>query len=239
MKSHGTIELGDVTVHNVRQLRRLNQAIFPVVYNDKFYKDVLQLGELVKLVYFNDIVVGAVCSREERTEDGLVRLYIMTLGCLAPYRRHGIGRMMLEHLLTYCEQDTTIDNIYLHVQVSNADAIAFYEKFGFSIVERKENYYKRIEPTDAFVLQRNLRCCAVHTQTEGSLDAPLTTPHDPNITAPASRDNSSTSDAAKSSTAVAPSLPSASEPVKTSPAAGICHAHAVRSALASKSPPAE
>jgi len=41
--------------------------------------------------------------------------------------------------------------------VSNSDAIAFYERFGFRIIERKENYYKRIEPADAFVLQKNLR----------------------------------------------------------------------------------
>jgi len=40
--------------------------------------------------YFNDIIVGAVCSREEKA-DGQKRLYIMTLGCLAPYRRLGIG----------------------------------------------------------------------------------------------------------------------------------------------------
>lgn len=44
-----------------------------------------------------------------------------------------------------------------HVQVSNTDAIAFYERFGFRIIDRKENYYKRIEPADAFVLQKNLK----------------------------------------------------------------------------------
>jgi len=44
-----------------------------------------------------------------------------------------------------------------HVQVSNSDAIAFYERFGFRIIDRKENYYKRIEPADAFVLQKNLK----------------------------------------------------------------------------------
>jgi ribosomal protein S18 acetylase RimI-like enzyme len=155
--SRGVIELGDITVHNVKQLKRLNQAIFPVVYNDKFYKDVLQFGELVKLVYFNDIIVGAVCSRDELTPTGQKRLYIMTLGCLAPYRRLGIGSAMLNHLLDYCNKDGTYDNIYLHVQVSNKDAIAFYERFGFHIVELKENYYKRIEPADAYVVQKDLK----------------------------------------------------------------------------------
>ena len=47
--------------------------------------------------------------------------------------------------------------LHRHVQVSNSDAIAFYERFGFRIIDRKENYYKRIEPADAFVLQKNLK----------------------------------------------------------------------------------
>jgi len=38
-----------VTPHNIKQLKRLNQVIFPVSYNDKFYKDVLEVGELAKL----------------------------------------------------------------------------------------------------------------------------------------------------------------------------------------------
>jgi ribosomal protein S18 acetylase RimI-like enzyme len=41
--------------------------------------------------------------------------------------------------------------------VNNEGAIKFYEKFGFKIVERKENYYKRIQPADAFVLEKDLR----------------------------------------------------------------------------------
>ena len=39
--------------------------MFPVVYHDNFYKDVLEAGELAKLAFFNDIVVGAVCCRVE------------------------------------------------------------------------------------------------------------------------------------------------------------------------------
>jgi len=154
--TRATIELGDVTPHNLRQLTRLNQVVFPVSYNDKFYKDILEAGELAKLAYYNDIVVGAVCCRIDIL-DGSKRLYIMTLGCLAPYRRRGIGSIMLEHVLNYVEKVGNFHSILLHVQVNNQSAIDFYKKFGFEIVETKEQYYKRIEPADAHVLMKVLR----------------------------------------------------------------------------------
>jgi len=41
--------------------------------------------------------------------------------------------------------------------VNNESAIRFYQNFGFDIVETKEQYYKRIEPADAFVLEKKLK----------------------------------------------------------------------------------
>lgn len=46
---------------------------------------------------------------------------------------------------------------FRHVQLNNDSAIKFYKKFGFEIVETKEHYYKRIEPADAYVLEKRLR----------------------------------------------------------------------------------
>ncbi|XP_067634351.1 probable N-acetyltransferase san [Eurosta solidaginis] len=154
--TRSNIELGDVTPHNIKQLKKLNRVVFPVSYNHKFYIDVLEAGELAKLVYYNDIVVGAVCCRIDTSENQR-RLYIMTLGCLSSYRRLGIGTVMFQHILNYAEKDGNFDSIFLHVQVNNEGAIAFYKKFGFQIVETKEHYYKRIEPADAYVLQKALR----------------------------------------------------------------------------------
>ena len=37
----GRIDLGDVTPHNIKLLKKVNQVVFPIVYHDKFYKDVL------------------------------------------------------------------------------------------------------------------------------------------------------------------------------------------------------
>jgi ribosomal protein S18 acetylase RimI-like enzyme len=41
--------------------------------------------------------------------------------------------------------------------VSNEEAISFYKKFGFEIVDRKEDYYKHIDPPGAYILQKNLK----------------------------------------------------------------------------------
>lgn len=133
----------------------MNQVVFPVIYNDSFYADVLKAGKLARLAYYNDIVVGAVCCRLDTSEDQN-RLYIMTLGCLAPYRRQGIGTIMLQHVLDYATSKKIFDAIFLHVQINNDSAIEFYKKFGFEIVQTKKQYYKRIEPADAYVLQKSL-----------------------------------------------------------------------------------
>jgi len=156
MTRTNVIELGDCTHHNLKQLKKINSVVFPVSYNDRFYLDVLDSGELAKLAYYNDIVVGAVCCRIDNVANQR-RLYIMTLGCLYPYRRLGIGSVMLNHILKYVEADGNFDNIFLHVQVNNESAIEFYKKFGFEVVDLKMNYYKRIEPADAYVLQKNLK----------------------------------------------------------------------------------
>nr|CAI5843912.1 unnamed protein product [Callosobruchus analis] len=110
------IELGNVTPHNIKQLKRLNSVVFPVSYNDKFYKDVLEAGELAKLAYYNDIVVGAVCCRIDVSEKSR-RLYIMTLGCLYPYRKLGIGTMMVQHIVE------TKEHYYKRIEPADAHVL--------------------------------------------------------------------------------------------------------------------
>ena len=55
------------------------------------------------------------------------------------------------------DNNQSYSSMYRHVQVNNQSAIDFYKKFGFEIVETKEQYYKRIEPADAHVLMKVLR----------------------------------------------------------------------------------
>ncbi|XP_052883818.1 uncharacterized protein LOC108453089 [Gossypium arboreum] len=139
------ISLDGVRGKNVMQLKKLNTALFPVRYNDKYYADALASGEFTKLAYYSDICVGSIACRLEKKEGGAIRVYIMTLGVLAPYRGLGIGTRLLNHVLYLCSKQN-IPEIYLHVQTNNEDATNFYKKFGFEITETIKKYYTNIDP---------------------------------------------------------------------------------------------
>ncbi|GMH10826.1 hypothetical protein Nepgr_012667 [Nepenthes gracilis] len=147
------ISLDGVRDKNLMQLKKLNVALFPVRYNDKYYADALASGDFTKLAYYSDICVGAIACRLEKKESGAIRVYIMTLGVLAPYRGLGIGTMLLNHVLDLCTKQS-ISEIYLHVQTNNEDAINFYKKFGFEITDTIQNYYTNITPPDCYVLTK-------------------------------------------------------------------------------------
>eukprot|EP01104_Vermistella_antarctica_P021519 TRINITY_DN9778_c0_g1_i1.p1 TRINITY_DN9778_c0_g1~~TRINITY_DN9778_c0_g1_i1.p1 ORF type:complete len:173 (-),score=37.35 TRINITY_DN9778_c0_g1_i1:55-543(-) len=148
-----------LTDKNVGQLKLLNTSIFPVNYNQKFYDDLLKIENesLTRLAFNGDVLVGAVCTRTEKKDDGTTELYIMTLGVLSAYRHYGIGSKLLKYVLDgVCKEFPEIKSIYLHVQTNNEEGLEFYKKFDFEIGEKIEDYYKRIEPPHCFVVRKNL-----------------------------------------------------------------------------------
>lgn len=75
-----------------------------------------------------------------------------------PYRSRGLGSQCLESIISVAIAHTKpkIHKIYLHVQVSNDAAKKFYEQHDFKEVEIHTSYYKKISPSDAWVLERVL-----------------------------------------------------------------------------------
>ena len=81
--------------------------------------------------------------------------YIMTLGVLAVHRRLGIGAEILSSIIEHA-RSAGIKCIGLHVHVENGTAIKFYERFGFRILGQVDNYYKKITPNSAYILELKL-----------------------------------------------------------------------------------
>mmetsp|Transcript_19357 Transcript_19357/g.77086 ORF Transcript_19357/g.77086 Transcript_19357/m.77086 type:complete len:142 (-) Transcript_19357:155-580(-) len=79
----------------------------------------------------------------------------MTIGVLVAYRERGVGRRLLDYLLANArDKHPEIAFTYLHVQTSNDAAVAFYRNAGFERLGKIDNYYKRIDPPDCYVLAK-------------------------------------------------------------------------------------
>ncbi len=127
-------------------------------------------------VYEKEDCVAAICCRKEPmvttsppryeykppkpdlpiTTHSSFRIYIMTLGVLAAYRRLKIGSLLISHIIAQLFKDPTATHICLHVHVLNEEAIQFYVKHGFKIMEKETSYYARnrnVDPPDAYRLE--------------------------------------------------------------------------------------
>jgi len=58
-----SISFDSVRDKNIMQLRKLNTAIFPVTYQDKFYNDALNSGDFTKLGTMALPLLGFCCLR--------------------------------------------------------------------------------------------------------------------------------------------------------------------------------
>lgn len=66
---------------------------------------------------------------------------VLNLAVGKRHRRCGEGAVLLETFLKECERHCA-KNVYLEVRESNTDAIAFYEKHGFSRTGKRKGYYR-------------------------------------------------------------------------------------------------
>jgi len=176
------VRIGDVTKDNFNQLRKLNQVVFPVRYSESFYTNIQHpdVAPITKLAWHSDVVVGGICCRfeaaapspataasAEATEEknnkpaaastasgSEKRIYIMTLGVLAPYRGRGIGSTLLRQIVEYAESHADVAEVFLHVQTCNEEALTFYKRHGFEIVSKIDNYYKKLDPPDCYVVSK-------------------------------------------------------------------------------------
>ncbi|EGF98575.1 uncharacterized protein MELLADRAFT_40782, partial [Melampsora larici-populina 98AG31] len=150
------------TPNNVGTVRKINTVLFPVRYSEKFYLQILEesLSDFCKLIFFNDLPVGAVCCGMDlpQSQQRESYVYIMTLGVLAPYRRRGLATKLLDHVIQEALKMhlPKLTSVYVHVQFGNDDAKTFYERHGFVVEGEVKDYYRKIEPRDAWILVKQI-----------------------------------------------------------------------------------
>ena len=66
-------------------------------------------------------------------------------------RHKGIGALLLDYMIT--DLPNTVNRILLEVNENNDDAIKFYYKFNFELINIRKNYYGN---TNALIMERKL-----------------------------------------------------------------------------------
>lgn len=81
---------------------------------------------------------------------------IVTIAVSPNARRRGIGRDLIENVITFSESSSLyIEEINLEVRVSNEPAIKLYESAGFLAVGKRPNFYSNPRE-DALLMKRIL-----------------------------------------------------------------------------------
>ena len=100
---------------------------------------------------YGNLVGYAGISRLGRTPP--FEFEIHTVGVDPAYQRHGIGRGMMERMLDFAGDDSTV---FLEVRTDNEPALQLYRSLGFVNVGLRRRYY-RMSGADAYTMRRDPR----------------------------------------------------------------------------------
>ena len=143
--------LRQATSEDLGELKVFLAGLFPLRYSSRFYQQIaLGLETKCLMAYWKATLVGLVCFRCEPEASAANSVQILVVGVLPVFQRLGIGSLLVERV----KQQYPTSRLYLHVQCSNANALRFYQKHSFFVVERVKDYYSGIpEEKDAFLLE--------------------------------------------------------------------------------------
>lgn len=97
----------------------------------------------------NDRVVGYVGSQTVLGESDM-----MNLAVLPDYRNQGVGRELVETLISHLAKNS-VYSLTLEVRASNEAALTLYRAIGFVEIGRRPNYYTKPKE-DALILRKDL-----------------------------------------------------------------------------------
>lgn len=109
-----------------------------------FLSEIHKSRSISRVAVLDSAVVGYICA-ELVTDEG----HILNLGVHPDYRRKGISTALVASVIEVLRQ-RSCRVLFLEVRASNHAARRLYERFGFSVVGERKNYY--VSPVEDAVI---------------------------------------------------------------------------------------
>ncbi|MFK8016250.1 MAG: ribosomal protein S18-alanine N-acetyltransferase [Gammaproteobacteria bacterium] len=125
-----------MTAKDLDRVIDIERAAYGFPWSEAIFRDCLRVGYECRVMVLDDEIVGyGILS-------ALVReAHILNLCLDGAHRRLGLGRRLLEHLLSLA-LGKGVHEVFLEVRPSNVPALTLYRDFGFEQVGRRPNYYR-------------------------------------------------------------------------------------------------
>jgi ribosomal-protein-alanine N-acetyltransferase len=153
----GSFSIRPAVSQDVDALARIDALCFPpgIAYPREEIAFLLLNPTIITLVAERSgVIIGlAALERRRRTRQASRYGELVTIEVLPEYRRESIGDA-LYHRLEADLRGWGGSSLYLHVSVENGDAVAFYQRLGFRVIDRVAKYYLR--KIDAWRMEKDL-----------------------------------------------------------------------------------
>jgi [ribosomal protein S18]-alanine N-acetyltransferase len=150
------IRLRDAVEADLHSLFELDQVCFPagIAYSRSEFRFLLTSSRTIRIVAEDDAFLAGFAIVQTGRLRGRRIDHLVTIDVAPAFRRHGIGRMLMDEILTRLIT-AGADLLRLEVAVNNAEALAFYSNLGFDPIGRIPGYYHG--NLDALVLEKSLK----------------------------------------------------------------------------------
>jgi ribosomal-protein-alanine N-acetyltransferase len=145
--------LRPMTDADLPRIHRIELASYDYPWSPGNFADSLKAGYSMWVREADGEIIGYYVMTAAAGEAHLLNLTI------APsWRRHGLGRDLLEHCVVRAADHKAAD-LFLEVRTSNAAAIALYRSSGFVDLAVRRGYYPAREGReDALIMRKALTC---------------------------------------------------------------------------------
>ena len=153
----GSFSIRPAVSQDLDALAAIDAACFPpgIAYPREEIAFLLLNPTVITLVAERSGVIVGLAALERRRRTRRTARYgeLVTIEVLPKFRRESIGDALYQTLETRL-RELGGSSIHLHVSVENADAVAFYHRLGFRVLDRVPQYYMR--RVDAWQMEKDL-----------------------------------------------------------------------------------